>query len=332
MKIWRMSILMALSACLFAFTACNNNDNAASNASSAAASDTLSMPNDANSTLTSDLDDLTSSTPADQASSASSIPDTPSSGAAGSTTANLPVSTDLVGVKINEEALSVLTNKTIGWGQGKDVDDANRPTSSLLFQNKYQKYDAYFIGSDEKKLYLTFDEGYENGYTATILDVLKQKSCPAVFYVTMPYVKQNPKLIQRMIDEGHMVGNHTVTHPSMPSISITQCAKEISDLHQEVYHSFQYQMTFLRPPKGEFSERTLSLTKQLGYKTMLWSFAYLDWDVNKQPSPTQALKKMTDSAHDGAIYLLHAVSKTNAAVLGDFIDQMRAAGYTFSMM
>ena len=225
-----------------------------------------------------------------------------------------------------------MENQTKGWGQGKDVDDANRPTSCLTFQQKYEKYDAYFIGENQKNVYLTFDEGYENGYTEKILDVLKEKNCPAVFFVTMPYVKENPDLIRRMIDEGHVVGNHTVNHPSMPSVSVSEAKEEIAGLHDYVLQNFNYQMTLFRPPRGEWSERTLALTQQLWYSSVFWSFAYRDWLTDDQPAQSTALQKTVASAHNGAIYLLHAVSSTNTAILGDFIDGVRAQGYAFGRL
>lgn len=212
------------------------------------------------------------------------------------------------------------------------MDDNNRPTSCLTFQQKYGKYDSYFIGENQKNVYLTFDEGYENGYTAKILDVLKEKKCPAVFFVTMPYVKENPELINRMIDEGHIVGNHTVNHPSMPSVSITKATQEIAELHDYVITHFDYKMTLFRPPRGEWSERTLALTQQLGYSSVFWSFAYQDWITDRQPDQSTALQKTVAAAHNGAIYLLHAVSSTNASILGNFIDGVREQGYVFSAL
>lgn len=225
--------------------------------------------------------------------------------------------------------LDALENTKKGWGQGVQVDDQNRPVSCDAYQKKYGKYGGVFIlPSDQKSMVLTFDEGYENGYTAQILDTLKEKNCQAVFFVTMPYVKQNPGLIRRMIDEGHVVGNHTVHHKSMPTLSVEEAAKEIYDLHTYVKEQFGYEMTLFRPPMGEWSTRTLELAKRLHYKTVLWSFAYLDYDVNKQMGVEKAFPKVTGASHSGAVYLLHAVSKDNAQMLGDVIDTFRKDGYT----
>lgn len=212
------------------------------------------------------------------------------------------------------------------------MDRENRPTSCLTFQERYGKYDVYFIGEAQNTVYLTFDEGYENGYTEQILDILKEKRCPAVFFVTLPYAEEHPELIRRMIDEGHAVGNHTMNHPSMPGISLKEAREEICGLHEYIREQFDYEMTLFRPPRGEWSERTLALTQQLGYSTVFWSFAYEDWVEENQPPQAEALEKTVGSVHDGAIYLLHAVSATNTAILGDFIDEVRQDGYTFALL
>ncbi len=225
--------------------------------------------------------------------------------------------------------LDKLENEKKGWGQGVQVDSRNRPISCDSYQTKYGQYGAVFIMPDTSKtMYLTFDEGYENGYTAKILDTLKAKKCSAVFFVTMPYVKQNPDLVRRMIDEGHIVGNHSVNHKSMPTLSTETAAQEIIGLHNYVKENFGYEMTLFRPPMGDWSTRTLEIANRLHYKTILWSYAYLDYDVNNQMGVDKAFPKVTGSAHNGAVYLLHAVSKDNAEMLGDVIDAFRADGYT----
>lgn len=216
------------------------------------------------------------------------------------------------------------------WGSGGPVDENNRSQGADSYQGIYGKYGADFIGSNSQNIYLTFDEGYENGYTESILDTLKEKKCPAVFFVTMPYVKENPKLIQRMIDEGHIVGNHSVNHPIMPDISLEKQIEEIEELHKYVEDNFDYTMTLFRYPTGAFSEQSLALLEKLNYRPIFWSFAYQDWLVDNQPEPNEALATLNKKMHPGAIYLLHAVSKTNSEILGDFIDQTRKDGYKFS--
>lgn len=219
------------------------------------------------------------------------------------------------------------------WGQGSNVDEKNRPTGSLAWQEKYGKYNAYFIGEGDNTIYLTFDEGYEYGCTPSILDTLKEKNVKAVFFITEPYAKSEPELVQRMIDEGHMVGNHSVTHPAdgLPSQTIEQQQFEIMDNHEYVKEHFNYEMHLFRYPAGKFSEQSLAILNNCNYKSVFWSFAYLDYDVNNQPDPAESLQKLVDRLHPGALYLLHAESQTNTDILGDFIDKARAAGYEFEM-
>ena len=227
-----------------------------------------------------------------------------------------------------------------GYGAGS-TSGGKRPGGPVSDQNKYGQYGGNFIGADEKKVYLTFDCGYE--YTATdangksyrvterILDVLKEKNVKAVFFVTMHYVKSQPDLVQRMVDEGHAVGNHSNTHPVMPAQTIDKMVYEVMSLHDYVKEHFGYSMTLFRPPTGAFSIQSLSVLKSLGYKTVLWSFQYYDYDTAKQLSYNQALKTVTDRHHNGAIYLLHAVSVTNAAILSDAIDSFQQNGYQLAL-
>ncbi len=229
--------------------------------------------------------------------------------------------------------LSGYDTKQVTWGPGHQMDDANRPVACIGLQEKYGRYGGCFLmPGDEKKVYLTFDEGYENGYTSKILDVLKEKECPAVFFVTYDYVKRNADLVQRMIDEGHVVGNHTMNHPNLTKLDADAAVKEISDLHNYVVENFNYQMTLFRPPEGAFSQRSLVIANTLGYKTVLWSFAYNDWNPDAQMEPQKALAKVTSCVHNGAIPLLHAVSSTNTAILGDVIDSWRGQGYTMEKL
>ncbi|SCI04951.1 MULTISPECIES: delta-lactam-biosynthetic de-N-acetylase [unclassified Romboutsia] len=199
-------------------------------------------------------------------------------------------------------------------------------------------YDAiYNLDSNRKSktLYLTFDEGYENGYTTKILDILKEKNVQAVFFVTSSYIDKNPDLIKRMVLEGHIVGNHSATHPSMPTLTSNENEfnEEISDVETKYEKLIGAKMNKLfRPPMGCYSEKSLSMTKDLGYKTVFWSFAYDDWDPEKQPELKYAKKKILDNLHDGSILLLHAVSKTNTEILGDVIDSAKDLGYDFQLI
>lgn len=231
--------------------------------------------------------------------------------------------------EIQDVSLQGLSGEKLGWGPGLQTDDNNRPVGAIAYQEKYGQYDADFIRENEMNIYLTFDEGYENGFTGKILDVLKEKQVPAVFFVTQPYVESEPELIQRMIDEGHVVGNHSVTHPSLPDCTVEECRQEVLGLHEYMLENFNYEMKLFRFPMGEFSEQDLSILQQLGYRSVFWSFAYQDWLVDDQPDPQEAIQTIEQRCHPGAIYLLHAVSETNTQVLGQVIDDLRAQGYTF---
>ncbi len=243
------------------------------------------------------------------------------------------VAQPIEGQEIDLNAISEYENVLIKWGHGTIRDKENRPTACIELQKKYSEYGGLFImPNDEKKMYLTFDEGYENGYTSKILDALKEKNCPAVFFVTLPYVKANPKLVQRMIDEGHVVGNHSVNHKSMPTLKPVEAMNEITGLHNYMVENFNYQMTLFRPPEGAYSVQTLALAKELGYQTVLWSYAYLDYDTKNQMGVEKAFPRVTGAAHNGAVYLLHAVSKDNADMMGDLVDNFRENGYSLELL
>lgn len=225
-----------------------------------------------------------------------------------------------------------LGSEQVPWGPGTNYDESGKPIACVWLQEDYGKYDADFVrmGDEYKgKVYLTFDEGYENGYTSAILDTLKEKGVSAVFFVTLSYAKSEPELIRRMIDEGHVVGNHSARHPNMTQITMEEAYAEVADLHNYISENFGYDMYLFRPPEGAFSERTLALLQKMNYRTVCWSFAYKDWDPASQMEHQKAFDKVTGSLHDGEIFLLHAVSETNAAILGDVIDYVRAQGYTF---
>lgn len=225
---------------------------------------------------------------------------------------------------------STLSNESDGWGQGTRFDDLNRPKSAVRFNESYSLYNAQAINiTEDKVITLTFDQGYENGFTGMILDTLKDKGVKATFFLTGDYARREPELIQRMIDEGHTIGSHSWSHYSMPEISIEEMESEIMTLHNYVLENYGVCMTSFRPPKGEYSELSLAVTADFGYKSVLWSFAYADWDTDNQPDPTASLEKLVERLHPGAIYLLHSVSETNATILGDFIDRALAEGYTF---
>ena len=215
-----------------------------------------------------------------------------------------------------------------GYGQGTAVDSMNRPTGALEFCDRYGDLDAFALSDDENRVILTFDQGYENGYTDDILDTLKEKNVKALFFLTGDYARKEEALVKRMIKEGHILGNHGMTHASLPSLSESQAREEIMSLHEYVLNNYGYEMQYFRPPCGEYSERALETVKECGYKTVFWSFAYVDWNTDSQPLPAEGMKKLTESAHGGEILLLHSVSSTNAEILGDVIDMFRSKGYT----
>ncbi|MBQ3567042.1 MAG: polysaccharide deacetylase family protein [Oscillospiraceae bacterium] len=224
-------------------------------------------------------------------------------------------------------AIQVESAEKIGYGQGTAVDSNNCPLGAVDFNSQYNKYDAYATTNDKSRIILTFDQGYENGFTAPILDVLKEKNVRAIFFLTGDYAKKEDQLVRRMIDEGHILGNHGMTHASLPELTTDELSDEVMSLHEFVLEKYGYEMQYLRPPCGEFSEDMLSQCQKLGYKTLMWSFAYVDWQTDAQPDKSQALEKITSSAHGGGIYLLHSVSSTNAAVLGNAIDNLREQGF-----
>lgn len=225
--------------------------------------------------------------------------------------------------------LDSLSTEKVVWGPGNIVEH-KQSNDPLLLQKRFSNMDAQWLLNDEKKICLTFDEGYENGYTPQILDTLKEKGVKAIFFVTYDFASQNPELVKRMIDEGHIVGNHSYRHYTMDEVSDDVAKEEVSYLHKYVKDKFGYTMSYFRFPKGEFSERSLQIVKDLGYKSVFWSFAYADWDPDNQTEENQAFTHICESTHPGAIFLLHAVSKTNADILGKVIDDVKKQGYTFS--
>ena len=228
-----------------------------------------------------------------------------------------------------EVATNAISNQKIEWGfkrnDNHEQPDLGADRLKILSQNN-----GIAIGnSSKKRIYLTFDQGYEAGHTSEILKTLKENKVPATFFITAHYLNTQPELIKQMIEENHTVANHTSRHKSMPEISNEEIKEEILTLHQAVYDKFNYEMKYFRPPKGEFSERSLIETSNLGYKTVMWSFAYKDWEEDNQPSKEDAIKKITENFHPGEIMLLHGNSKTNTEILPEIIKQAREQGYEF---
>jgi len=192
------------------------------------------------------------------------------------------------------------------------------------------RYNSIYLGDTEKKtIYLTFDEGYENGYTSKILDILYENKVKAIFFITGPYLDKEEVLVQRMLDEGHCVGNHTINHKSLPLLDEQGVEDEVVGLDRRFYQKYGKNMVFLRPPKGEYSEKSLEITSNLGYINVFWSFAYDDWAVDRQRGWEYAFEKVKQNLHNGEIMLLHAVSKDNCEALDSIIEYARSAGYEF---
>ena len=199
--------------------------------------------------------------------------------------------------------------------------------------DQLKQYDAAYIGdTGEKVLYLTFDAGYENGSTAKILDTLQKHQVPAAFFLVGNYLEKNADLVRRMVQEGHTVGNHTMHHYDMSRLSDKAAfQKELTDLEALYRDTVGSQMPkFYRPPQGLYSEENLAMAKELGYKTVFWSLAYVDWNNDSQPSREQALSKLLPRTHNGAVILLHSTSRTNAQILGELIEHWKAEGYRFA--
>ena len=199
------------------------------------------------------------------------------------------------------------------------------------FQKEFEKYGAFTVDtSGEKVLYLTFDCGYEyENLTDKVLDVLKEKGVSATFFCTLDHIKKETNLIARMIKEGHIVGNHSTTHPSFASIDRTKMAKELEETENYLRENFGYAAKYFRFPAGEYNENALELVQSLGYRSVFWSVAYDDWDTSKVRGKDYATEKVMSRLHPGAVILLHSVSKDNAEALGEIIDKARAEGYTF---
>ena len=220
--------------------------------------------------------------------------------------------------------------QSASWGLSFQ-EEGKRPAGNATIDDLKQ-YNAYYASdTDEKILYLTFDAGYENGNTPAILEALKKHQAPAVFFAVGNFIKDNPDLIKRMITEGHIVGNHTMTHPDMSQISSMESFQKELEGVEELYTSETGEpMTkFYRPPRGVYSTENLSMAKELGYSTFFWSLAYVDWIQEQQPSKEEAFQKLIPRIHPGAIVLLHNTSSTNAAILDELLTKWEEMGYQF---
>ena len=230
----------------------------------------------------------------------------------------------------SQAASASLLSKSTSWGLSFQKE-GERPVGNATI-NDLGEYHAYYAeDTNEKKIYLTFDAGYENGNTPRILDALKKHQAPATFFVVGNFISDNPDLIRRMVSEGHTVGNHTMTHPDMSGISSKDDFQKQLDGVEKLYESVTgEQMTnFYRPPQGIYSTTNLTMAKELGYSTFFWSLAYVDWIQDQQPSREEAFQKLLGRIHPGAIVLLHNTSSTNGLILDDLLTKWEEMGYRF---
>ena len=247
---------------------------------------------------------------------------------------NNETTTELVYDHVETPAQPTETSSLVGYNDKKSWwfrrNSDHLPPSAQMDINISQ-YDAYYLGDTQHKvIYLTFDEGYENGYTPQILDILKANDVKAAFFVTKDYIERNPELIKRMVDEGHVVGNHSVTHSDMPDLSDEQIKSELDECAAYFKEVTGVEMPrFFRPPAGVYSIRSLEKTQQAGYKTIFWSFAYKDWETDNQPGKEEAYNMVMNNYHNGSIMLLHAVSQSNTEALDDMLKSLKQEGYTF---
>lgn len=222
-------------------------------------------------------------------------------------------------------------NEASSWGLSFRKEGA-RPEGNADI-NELKQYNAYYAeDTDEKVLYLTFDAGYENGNTPAILDALKKHGAPAAFFVVGNFIEDEPELVKRIVEEGHIVGNHTMTHPDMSAISTQQSFQEelagVEKLFQDL--TGEPMIKFYRPPRGVYSISNLAMADNLGYATFFWSLAYVDWNQEQQPSREEAFSKLLPRVHPGAIVLLHSTSSTNAEILDELLTKWEEMGYSFA--
>lgn len=228
---------------------------------------------------------------------------------------------------------SVTTSTDGNWGLS--FQEEGKPPVANATYDDLKQYDAYYAeNTNQKVIYLTFDAGFENGNTPAILDALKKHKVPATFFVVGNFLNDSPDLIKRIVEEGHIVGNHTYTHPDMSKISTMEhFSKEMQDV-EKCYREItgKEMVKFYRPPQGKYSTANLKMAKELGYKTFFWSLAYVDWYQDKQPTKEEAFDKLLGRIHPGAVVLLHNTSSTNGQILDELLTKWKEMGYTFKSL
>ncbi len=239
-----------------------------------------------------------------------------------------------VGLSLSQPAPAAVTAAT-GADWGLSFRQEGQPPTANATEAELAKHNAHYIGdTTQKRIYLTFDAGYENGYTAAILDTLKKQEVPAAFFVVGHYLESAPDLIRRMVTEGHTVANHTYSHPDMSAIAGKDAflheLERVENKYKEI--TGKEMPKLYRPPQGKYSEQNLKMACEAGYHTFFWSLAYVDWQTDKQPTREQALEKLTGRIHPGAVVLLHSTSATNAQVLEEVIVKWKEMGYSFGTL
>lgn len=327
-----ITLIIALFCC-----GCNQPKNASSIISIVSENETLNESDTPSEPVQSTI-----SSDAISASEVSSVPDpTPSIESTTDAKPYTPVLRDPIKIGeytvIDPENARGISNERNGWSFG--VASNGIPASpSVNSQNKFDSMDninalAVDLISNDNRMYLTFDCGYEyNNLTASILDTLKEKNVKAAFFCTLSYIKDNPLLVSRMIDEGHIVGNHSATHANFTKINRIEMANELYQVDKYLGENFGYKSVYFRFPEGCYSHNALELVTSVGFKSVFWSLAYADWDTRNQPTPENAFATITSRYHKGAVILLHAVSQTNTDILGSLIDDAHAKGYTFKSL
>lgn len=216
------------------------------------------------------------------------------------------------------------------WGFKKATGGVP-PDAGAALESILDRHGAIYKGKpDEKIAYLTFDNGYENGYTESILDTLKKEEAPATFFLTGHYLKSAAPLVKRMVKEGHIIGNHSYNHPNMASVSQQKVEEELKKFDELLNQTAGVQRTnYFRPPEGVFSEALLAQANELGYRHIFWSVAFIDWHANKPKGKAYAYNELMNQLHPGAVILMHTVSPDNAEALPDFIREAKKLGYEF---
>lgn len=232
---------------------------------------------------------------------------------------------------VSTEDLTVYDDAGVYYGLGSKRDAATNRPNLAYYTNKYSKYAVDFIQPNSKYVWLTFNEASETGNTAKLLDTLKEKEVSAVFFVTLSYAQENPKLIKRMLDEGHVIGNYTATYAKVPDLSLNDLTSELTLLYNYLQDTYGYDMYLFRTPSGYFSERVLAAAQKYGMRTVFWSYSYIDWDSANQPEAATALTNALNSAHGGAIYSYSGSSSTNRDMMADFIDGIREKNLEFAV-